>query len=102
MYMGIEDTLLAYSEWLDGEHLIKSEEESKDDRDHGRLAQDFIEHWESDNATPCLRRAGLPEEPKANLGMASTHDLLTELMARADVSKSIGEQWPNYKTIESE
>jgi hypothetical protein len=32
------------------------------------------------------------------LGLATTHQLITELMARSEVSKTIGESWPNYAT----
>jgi hypothetical protein len=40
-----------------------------------------------------------PEEPKANLGLASTHELIQELAARSDVAKTVGEYWPNYRTV---
>lgn len=50
--MTTQDTLLAYSEWLDSEGLVKSDQ-GKDKRSHDELAQAFIEHWESneDRAT---------------------------------------------------
>lgn len=57
--MNIEDTLLAYSEWIDGQGIVRGEEESKDDRDHGTLVKDFITYWTTSDA-PCTQRAPLP------------------------------------------
>jgi hypothetical protein len=36
-----------------------------------------------------------------NLGCATTFELINELHARADVAKTIEEEWPNYKTVNS-
>lgn len=54
--MSTRDTLLAYSEWLDSQHLIVSDKEGytqpvrdHDGRSHDQLAQDFIAHWEADD-----------------------------------------------------
>jgi hypothetical protein len=44
--MSTEDTLLAFSEWLDSEGLIKSD--VHEGLSHEDLAQNFIDHWESD------------------------------------------------------
>jgi hypothetical protein len=41
-------------------------------------------------------------DQSANLGLATTHELIQELAARADVSKTIGEAWPNYRTVGDE
>lgn len=35
------------------------------------------------------------------LGYATTHDLIRELWARADIGKTVGEAWPNYRTVDS-
>lgn len=43
--MNTVDTLLAYSEWLDGEHLIVSDQ-GDDKRAHEELAREFIEQWD--------------------------------------------------------
>lgn len=40
--------------------------------------------------------------PTPNLGCATTLELIEELEARARVSMVIGEDWPNYRTIDSE
>ena len=40
------------------------------------------------------------EEPQANLGLATTQELIEELAARARVSAVIGEDWPLYRTID--
>lgn len=53
--MSTQDTLLAYSEWLDSQHLIASDTEGysqpvrehPDGRSHDQLAKDFIAHWEA-------------------------------------------------------
>ena len=55
--MNLEDTLLAYSEWLDGEKVIKPNTD-EDDRDHGTLVSQFVEYWEEHDA-PCTKRAPL-------------------------------------------
>ena len=36
-----------------------------------------------------------------NLGYATTFELINELHARANIAKTIGEEWPNYKTVKS-
>ncbi len=38
---------------------------------------------------------------KAYLGCATTKELIDELAARADVSATIGEEWPGYRTVDS-
>lgn len=43
--MSTEDTLLAFSEWADGQGLYR---ESSDDRSHQDLAREFIRDWEED------------------------------------------------------
>lgn len=58
--MDTADTLLAYSEWLDGEHLIKGDDEG-DDRDHSTLVQDFIKYWCAGDEAPCTTRAPLAD-----------------------------------------
>jgi len=49
--MTTEDTLLAVSEWLDSQGLIApdnhEETGASQDRTHAELAQQFVEHWES-------------------------------------------------------
>jgi hypothetical protein len=42
----------------------------------------------------------LYSEPR--LGLATTYELLRELNARAVVAKSLGEEWPDYRTIGGE
>ena len=46
--MNLEDTLLAFSEWLDGQGIIAPPEdfEGGDDRTHADLAAQFIEQWD--------------------------------------------------------
>lgn len=39
---------------------------------------------------------------KANLGLATTKELIDELASRADVSKKIGQEWPDYSTVYSD
>jgi hypothetical protein len=39
---------------------------------------------------------------KANLGLATTKELIDELAARAEVASTTGETWPSYRTVESE
>lgn len=36
----------------------------------------------------------------ANLGLATTSELIAELAARAEVSKAVGETWPDYRTVD--
>lgn len=45
--MTTEDTLLAYSEWLDSQGLIVGDK-TEDSRSHDELAKQFVEDWESD------------------------------------------------------
>lgn len=47
--MNTQDTLLAYSEWLDGEGLVVADSYPEDKRTHEDLVKEFIEKWE---ATP--------------------------------------------------
>lgn len=43
---------------------------------------------------------GRPEQPdQPLLGLATTHQLIRELAARADVAATIGETWPAYTTV---
>lgn len=42
--------------------------------------------------------AWLPQT-EANLGLATTQQLIGELAARADVAVTIGEDWPLYRTV---
>lgn len=35
------------------------------------------------------------------LGCATTRQLIDELAARAEVSETVGEKWPKYKTVDS-
>jgi len=50
--VNLQDTLLAYSEWLDGQGLVLGEEASRDPRTHQDLAGDFIADWQAkDRAT---------------------------------------------------
>ncbi len=41
-------------------------------------------------------------ENEPYLGCATTEQLITELAARAEVSRRTGESWPNYRTVDSE
>ncbi len=44
--MNTQDTLLAYSEWLDTQGLIVSDlDEDADKRSHDELAREFTERW---------------------------------------------------------
>lgn len=44
--MNTHDTLLAFSEWLDGQGLIVSDQTpDADTRTHDQLAAEFIEQW---------------------------------------------------------
>lgn len=36
------------------------------------------------------------------LGCATTKEIIDELAARADVSHTIGEKWPSYRTVDSQ
>jgi hypothetical protein len=45
MALNLQDTLLAYSEWLDGEGLVVGDKEG-DSRSHDQLVLDFISQWE--------------------------------------------------------
>ena len=51
--MDLQDTLLAFSEWLDGEGLMKTPK-GKDKRTHEDLAREFIEEWESTDTRATL------------------------------------------------
>lgn len=45
--MNTVDTLLAFSEWLDGEGLIPVlTDGGGDSRSHEQLAKDFVEQWQ--------------------------------------------------------
>lgn len=41
-------------------------------------------------------------DDKPNLGLATTYELIVELMARAEVDKTIGKTWPLYTTVGGE
>ena len=45
MALSTHGTLLAYSEWLDGQGLVAGEDASGDARAHDRLAADFAKEW---------------------------------------------------------
>jgi hypothetical protein len=46
--MSTQDTLLAFSEWLDGEgYMVATGLAWSGDKTHEELARDFIEDWES-------------------------------------------------------
>jgi hypothetical protein len=45
MSLNLQDTLLAYSEWLDGEGFVVGDKEG-DSRSHDQLVLDFISQWE--------------------------------------------------------
>lgn len=99
--MNTQDTLLAYSEWLDSQRLIVSnvpdgDTDCRDDRSHDQLAKDFITQW-NDHDAPC---APLADERRVHLGLATTHHLLGELMARANVAQATGQDWPSYRTVD--
>jgi len=48
--MTTEDTLLAYSEWLDSQGLVASDQgEGADTRSHEVLAKQFVSEWEADD-----------------------------------------------------
>lgn len=87
--MNTEDTLLAYSEWLDGQKVVRSEKESNDDRTHDKLVTDFVTEWHADDETPCVRRA-----PLAGAGD------MTPLAARIhEISTSKGFTPPNMENL---
>jgi hypothetical protein len=45
--VNLQNTLLAYSEWLDGQGLIVSDQgEDADKRTHENLADEFIQQWQ--------------------------------------------------------
>lgn len=64
MSMTLQETLLAYSEWLDGEGLVKAQTR-KDTRTHDDLAREFIEDWESTDTRATL--AGRKETRTGNV-----------------------------------
>lgn len=41
-------------------------------------------------------------ERQPMLGYATTHELVNELWTRVDVSKTVGEHWVHYRTVDSE
>lgn len=94
--MNLQDTLLAYSEWLDSERLIVSDHMSRKDgkaldgRSHDELAREFIAQWKG------APLAG--DEPM--LGLATTQQLVSELDARVRVAAMIGQAWPLYRTVD--
>ena len=49
----LQETLLAFSEWLDGEGLMKTPK-GKDKRTHEDLAREFIQEWESTDTRATL------------------------------------------------
>jgi hypothetical protein len=44
----------------------------------------------------------MSDDKQPNLGLATTYELIAELMARAEVDKSIGKTWPLYTTVGGE
>lgn len=60
MSVHIEDVLLAYSEWLDGEKLIVGDKadqprpvtQKRDERTHDELVNAFVDHWMSRMEAP--------------------------------------------------
>lgn len=48
--MKTRDLLLAYGEWLDGQHLVVSDQ-GDDKRTHDELARAFIEQWQGQPLT---------------------------------------------------
>lgn len=66
--MNTEDTLLAYSEWMDSEGLVVSDDDG-DDRTHSELVDAFLEYWDSnpDRATLAGR------EPRVGDAVSSSH-----------------------------
>lgn len=76
--MDLKDTLMAYSEWLDSEHLITSDVRGDhrrtlpDKRTHEELAKEFIDWWEDNpDRAPLVGRGAVSGEPvkgSMNLG----------------------------------
>lgn len=64
MAMSTQETLLAFSEWLDSEGLVlpegrvKTQDRREDNRSHDELAREFIQQWEARPGTATL--AGRP------------------------------------------
>lgn len=53
--MNTQDTLLAFSEWLDSEGLIVNDQDpDADKRSHDELAQEFIDQWEESSGRATL------------------------------------------------
>ena len=99
--MRVQDVLLAYSEWLDGEGLMSDhaiKQGNGDDRTHEDLVSEFAK---SLGDTPLGAFMDRANEGRAGawLGLATTMDLITELNARAAVSLVAGEDWPKYRTV---
>lgn len=49
----------------------------------------------SEEISTALRAEKIPY-----LGCATTRELIDELAARAEVSQTIGEEWPSYRTVD--
>lgn len=82
--LSTQETLLYFSEWLDGEGLIVSDQ-GTDKRSHEDLARDFIEHWEADD-----RGAILAGRLGARIG-ASLRDVASRI---ADALEGKGDRIP--------
>lgn len=73
--MSLQDTLLAYSEWLDGEKLMARPEDQSppyDQMSHQDLAEQFLEHWNSDPNRALLRPKDIVSwiDPSENLQLS--------------------------------
>lgn len=92
--MNTQDTLMAYSEWLDGEKKLMRDEELA--TTHEDLVKEFLDYWaDVPDRAPLAGREAL-------LGYATTEQLINELQARASVAATIGEDWPQYSTMGGE
>lgn len=90
--MNLKDTLLAYSDWLDGEELMPKN--TSDNRTHEDLIEEFIEHWYAPgNRAPLIgdepRKSQQPdsevEADPRQVGM----DTLMALCEDEDVDESV-------------
>lgn len=118
--MKLQDLLLMYSEWLDGEGLMEDPADTAHaSASHEDLAALFLAEHERaevaqeqvpwDNADAGLkavsqdpadeiRYEGQVERKQPLLGLATTAELIEELGARVDIAMIAGESWPQYKT----
>lgn len=63
---------------------------------------DALPEWLMDHLDDLSLEVVPKKGERAYLGYATTGELIKELAARAEVAKTIGEEWPNYKTVTSE